>query len=589
MDDWDKLDQNFSGKAPAKAAGDPWDELDASVAAKPAAAAPAPAKPAPLSQLPRKGAASKQTRMDRVLQGMRDPIDGGAQLLTHMLPDGLVKSVNSANNWLADKTGLVAKLPEGGIDQQLQEREAKYQQARRDAMPTTLSSQITGQKEDPGFDGYRMIGNVASPVNVVAAANLPKMASIGGRMAVGAGFGAGTGALAPVTQGDFGSEKLTQIGIGTAFGGALPAITGGIGRIVSPKASTNASLQLLKREGVRPTVGQALGGMANTIEQKLTSVPLMGDMIARARGKAMESFNTAAINRATGPVGQKADDIGHAGVANAGDKVAAAYDDALSSLGVVRFDNQFAQQASQLQTMAQNLVPQMRDKFTQTYKDLVVARMSPNGSMLSDTFKKVDSELGAVAARYNKSALASEQDVGDAIKELRTILQQQAARNDPGVAAKLKQADAGYANLVRVEGAAKAAMNNEGVFTPAQLNTAIRAADQSVRKRAVGRGKALMQDLGNAGQKVLGNKVPDSGTAARAMWGGGALATGVLNPWIPASLLAGAGAYTGPVQRLLVGAASSRPQSAKAIAEALKKSSPYAVPLSSQIYPGLLD
>ena len=37
---------------------------------------------------------------------------------------------NRLNNWLADKTGLVARLPEGGVDQQVREAEAAYQQRR---------------------------------------------------------------------------------------------------------------------------------------------------------------------------------------------------------------------------------------------------------------------------------------------------------------------------------------------------------------------------------------------------------------------------------------------------------------------------
>lgn len=586
MDDWDKLDQQFNGGKSAAAPVDAWAALDASFA-KPQAAAPtvptvqavaAPSKPT-----------GTQTRMDRILQGMRDPIDGGAQLLTHMLPKGLVDAGNSANNWLADKTGLVARIPEGGVDQQIKEREAAYQEAHRASQPATLSSLITGQKEDPGFDGYRMLGNVASPVNIAAASRLPQLASLGGRVALGAGYGAGSAALAPVVEGDFPSEKLKQIGTGAAFGGAMPVATGALSRVISPKASTNSSLQMLKKEGVNPTIGQALGGRLNALEEKLTSVPILGDAISSARGRALSQFNKAAINRATVPVGQKVDSIGQKGVMDAGNKVSGAYDDALTSLGPVQFDSQFSQQAGQLQGMANNLLPAMRDKFNKTYQQVVVGRMSPNGTMLPEAFKKVDSELEVIASRYGKSSVASEQEAGDAIKQLRTILKEQAARSDPAAAAKLAKADAGWANLVRVEGAAKSAKNNDGVFTPAQLNMAAQTADQSVRKRAVSRGTALMQDLGNAGQGVLGNRVPNSFTTDRALIAGGGLGAYLINPAIPAGLLGGAAMYTAPAQKLLVGAASSRPKAAKAVAEALDKRAAMALPLSVQLGLGLLN
>ena len=83
-----------------------------------------------------------------------------------------------------------------------------------------------------------------------------------------------------------------------------------------------------------------------------------------------------------------------------------------------------------------------------------------------------------------------------------------------------------------------------------------------------------MQDLAGAGQTVLGNRVPDSGTAGRIAMSGGALATGFYQPAIPLGLLGGAAAYTPQIQGLLGAAVSARPQSAQAIAEALKKSAP---------------
>lgn len=582
MDEWDKLDQQFTGNAPAAPKGDAWDELDASMTRQAAQPEPAAAKPVAMAvqQLPQKG--EKQTRMDRYVRGLRDPIDGGAQLLYNSLPTGLVKSVDAANNWLADKTGLVARVPEGGIDQSVRESEAAYQAARRDAMPATMESQITGKKADPGFDGYRLLGNLLNPTNLAVGARAPQAASMLGRMGVGAAMGAGNAALTPVGEGDYWDEKKKQIATGAIAGGTLPVLTGAASRVIAPNAIKNTELQLLKAEGVRPTIGQALGGRWNTLEEKMTSLPIVGDAISMARQRAANDFNKAAINRATGEVGQKVSSIGQKGVAEAGDKISAAYDDALNSLGPVRFDNQFAQDAAQLQAMASNLVPDMQRKFEKTYRDIVVGRMSPNGSMMPETFKKVDSELGHLAATYGKSTVASEKEAGAAIKQLGTILREQAARNDPASAAKLRAADAGYAGLVRVEGAAKQAMNNEGVFTPGQLNMAIRTADQSTRKRAVSRGEALMQDLGNAGQKVLGNKVPNSFTTDRALISAGALGSGAIAPAVPAALLGGAALYTSPLQRALVGAASSRPQGAQAVADALRKRSMLALPAATQ-------
>jgi hypothetical protein len=153
----------------------------------------------------------------------------------------------------------------------------------------------------------------------------------------------------------------------------------------------------------------------------------------------------------------------------------------------------------------------------------------------------------------------------------------------------MKAADTAYANLVRVEGASKNALQSGGLFTPGQLGSAVRQADQSVRDRATARGTALMQDLAGAGQSVLGNKVPNSATADRLMLGAGGLGAYALNPAIPAGLLGGAGLYTSPIQSLLRGAVTARPQAAQAVRNTLLQASPGFVPAGAQIGLGLLN
>jgi hypothetical protein len=91
-----------------------------------------------------------------------------------------------------------------------------------------------------------------------------------------------------------------------------------------------------------------------------------------------------------------------------------------------------------------------------------------------------------------------------------------------------------------------------------------------------------MQDLSRAGQKVLGNKVPNSFSADRALYAGGGLATGLIDPMIPAGLLAGSAAYTAPGQSLLRGLVNSRPDVAQPIGQAIRKFSPLTVPAAAQ-------
>lgn len=519
-------------------------------------------------------AESTLSRTDRVIKGIRDPIDGGAQLLTNALPSGVVEAGNRLNNWLADKTGLVGRLPEGGVDQQVKEQEAAYQAARG---------------PDAGLDAYRVLGNVVSPANLAIASGAPLAATLAGRVGVGALTGGASAALNPTMGDDFWAEKLKQVGTGAALGGVTPLVTGAIGRVISPKASTNENLQLLKDSGVQPTVGQSLGGWANRAEEKAMSLPIVGDMITASRERAREQFNKAAINRAVAPIGEKVDDAGQAGIQKAGDLLSQAYDDAIGKVKAVKFDNQFAQDVGQLRSMAQNMSPEMAKRFNTTIDDVLQPKISANGSMLGTTYKQIDSKLGQEAAKFGKSADPLQQELGDAYKQLQSLLKQQAARSNPGFAEAIKKADTGWANLVRVEGAGKAAQNAEGVFTPAQLNAAIRQADGSVRGRSMARGTALMQDLGNAGQQVLGNKVPNSGTADRLMLGGAGLGAYFVDPLIPAGLLTGAAMYTQPVQSVLRAAVSARPQAAQSVSNSLLQASPRLLPSATQVGLGLLN
>lgn len=537
----------------------PWEEYGGTVAPW-EEYSPAP-KSAPMS------------RTDKVLTGMADPIHGGAQLLTKMLPDSIVSAGNSLNNLIADKTGLVPRLPAGGVDQQVREREQQYQAQR----------QAAGES---GFDGYRTLGNVVSPANVGIASGLPAAASFGGRVLTGAAGGAATSALNPVTEGDFAGEKLKQIGMGSAFGAAVPAVTGGVARLISPKASLNPDVQLLRNEGVTPTIGQALGGRMNTVEEKLTSVPILGDAISTARGRALDQFNNAAINRATAPIGQKIQGSGQQAVKDAGDAISKVYDHGKNALGAFRIDQQASQELATVRALSQSgLQGRERNAVESYFKDYL-----QRPALTAEAFKELDSKLAKDVGRYAGSPDAYQQKVGEALAEVRRIVADNAKRANPQAAATLKKADAAWANLVRVEGASKAGMNNGGVFTPGQLNMAVRQADSSVRDRATARGTALMQDLSSAGQNVLGNKVPNSGTTDRMLLNLGSLGGGAyLDPSIPLGLLGGAGLYTRPMQNLLSGAVAARPQGAKALADAVRKTAPLLIPAGSQVGLGLLN
>lgn len=491
----------------------------------------------------------------RVAQGMADPVVGAVQLGANLVGAG------------------------DGVNSRIAEVERQYQDARN-----AIGSE--------GFDAARMVGNIGATAPLGPLGGAAR--GVLGMAARGAVQGAVGSALQPVTNAgettlsdlvtgnekdNFWTAKGEQVMTGAGVGAVAGPLAGALARIVSPKASVNPNVRLLREEGIRPTVGQAAGGAMNTLEEKLQSVPILGDAIRSARGRALRDFNEAAINRSTAPVGRSVKGSGQQAVSEAGDILSDAYESAISKIKGVNFDTpDFNASLANLQRLAGGLEPAHGSRFHKTLNDVVIGRMSPNGSMLGDTFKKVDSELGQLAARYGKSPMAGEQELADAVKELQRILREQVAKSSPEFSQAVKAADKGWANLVRVENAAGRAANNEGVFTPGQLNMAVRGTDRSVRGRATARGDALMQDLANAGQQVIGNKYPDSGTAGRLLSGVGAIGSAAIHPAIPAALMAGAAAYAPPIQNFLVYLLTQRPDLAPRAAEIVRRlSGPSAV------------
>ena len=523
--------------------------------------------------------AAPVSKTEKITKGLRDTVDGGAQLLTHILPQGVVDAGNNFNNWLADKTGLVAKLPAGGVDQQIAKDEKQYQDKRAAA-------------GESGFDGYRVLGNVLSPANLALAAKVPAAATALGRIGMGAVGGGATALLNPVTGEDYATEKAKQVAFGAGGGAATSVLTGALGRVISPNASTNPQLALLRAEGVRPTIGQTLGGVANRMEEKLQSVPIMGDAIQNARQAAGNDLSRAATNRALAPIGQElpAGVVGNDAVTFTRKALGDAYDTLLPKM-VVQQDAPYQQAVSSLRQMVGTgaLSKDAPRQFNRFLTNEVEPLFQGQQAMTGETFKRLQSKVTEQIQRTQASTNADERLLSNAYKELGDQLNQLSVRSNPQLSGELSAINKGYANFKRVQRAASSVAAEDGAFSPAQLQNAVKALDRSKDKARFAEGTALMQDLSSAGKNLLSNKVPNSGTVDRLLLGGGALGSYLVNPAIPAGLIGGAALYSAPVQGLLRGAVASRPEFAQPVAEMLRKTAPALIPGGAQVGLGLLN
>lgn len=420
--------------------------------------------------------------------------------------------------------------------------------------------------------GGGFAGDVAG--NLLETAGFP-MGGLKLQMAVGAALGA----TQPVGTGE---SRLanTAMGAGGALAGNL--LARGTARIISP--NTAPEVKSLLDQGISLTPGQTLGGVAKATEDKLTSVPILGDLIKNAQGRSIEDFNRAAYNRALGPIGENAGKgfpVGREGMAIVKQKLGDAYDALLPKLSF-KADQQFGQDVANLRSLAgagtgTSLGLAEAEQFENILKNTVVRRMTQQGNMSGDVVKIVEEDLGKLAKGYASDPSFDKRQLGSAIAQLQASVRDNLMRSNPAEAATLQKINEGYANFVRLRRAASSTGTDMGVFTPAQLAAAVKAADSSVGKGNTAIGEALMQDLSDAGKHVLPSKIPDSGTAGRGMLGA-VVAGGVgafAHPAVPAAIALGAGAYTRPGQTALSALLAQRPEFARPLSELIREASPY--------------
>jgi hypothetical protein len=364
-----------------------------------------------------------------------------------------------------------------------------------------------------------------------------------------------------------------------------------LSRVVSPAASTNPQIAALRAEGVRPTVGQTMGGAWNRLEEKLTSVPVVGDAIAGARRGAANDVNRAAFNRSLAPINQTLPPnlAGREAVEFTEQAISQGYDRLLPNL-TVRADQPFTTGIANLRQMVNTgaIDPTSARAFNRILTNDVLSKLQGQGAALTgQTFKDIESDLGQHIGRLAQSSDADQRLVGDALQQVQAELRQLLVRSNPNQARELGALNTAWANFKRVQRAASGVGAEEGIFSPAQLQSAVKAMDRSKDKGAFARGDALMQDLSDPAKAVLGSKVPDSGTPGRLAAGG----LSFLDPSGVAPLLMGAGgaAYLRPTQNALTYLMTQRPQAAQPVANALRQFSPMFVPLGAQVGLNALD
>ena len=361
-------------------------------------------------------------------------------------------------------------------------------------------------------------GSMAAPVGAFV-----KPITRGAGIATDVAIGGGLGALQGVgsAEQDVGGGGM----IGSLIGAGLSGGTSGLGRLLAPAIRPEAAA--LRELGIPLTPGSAFGGKIQKIEQAAESLPIAGGIVSGARERQFEKFNEAAYNKVLSnlndklkvPKGLEGRDAYRFVEKSISDK----YNDIVPDLrleftpkiksGFDAIKNRYAKG---------NLSEQDKRQF-RTYVDALESDFRANGVISGQKAQAVKQDLAKISRDY-LSGTGSSKILGDAFKDLEGFYMNSLRNQNPKYASDLKKADAAFVDFVRVQNAMQKTRGEEGIFTPAQLESAVRQQDKSARKGAFARGSAPMQELAGRVSSVLGNKVPDSGTASRGMTG--ALLTG---------------------------------------------------------------
>ena len=342
-------------------------------------------------------------------------------------------------------------------------------------------------------------------------------------MAAGAVEGGAYGAVSGAANAEGGVDErlsgaLQGIPTGLAVGGAVPLVARALGsatRAISPMTippERQAMVDVLKREGVPLTAGQATGSKAiQYAEAALGDAPLAGGKASAAMASQADAFSEAAMRRA-----------GASGLASA-DNLQANYKrlgnefDTLSARNALQADPQLGQQIGQTLREYDKILPSEQRKIIGNLATEIVDKFTVGGG------KMAGSDYQSIRSRLSKraqNARGKDDDYADAARGLRNALDEGMARSiSPDDADAWRAARKEYAaqKVIEKTGAAAGEGAAFGRVSPAQLRVAAAMGDKS----GYARGQGDFAELARAGNAIM-TPLPNSGTAQRTLAFGGA-------------------------------------------------------------------
>jgi len=359
---------------------------------------------------------------------------------------------------------------------------------------------------------------------------------------------------------------LRDAAIGAGLGVAGGAIGDGAMNVASSLARgvRDPAVQYLREAGVPMTVGQILsqsgpvGRGVKKVEDALTSIPGVGNMIEARRMEGLQGFNHAAFDIGAETTGNQVQDYGAAGLGQLQGAVQQSYRNALDPVRIDTNDPQLGQDLADVVAGIQRIpnVNGAQDAAMAGLQSRVDGAIDPLAeAMTGRGFQEAYRGLARTGRERANGDYGHE--IGQSMRGGQDALAAALERQNPGAYQGFADANQGNRRMNVLAQAVDAAKSQEDqLFTPAQLNRA----DAASATRLTGRvnsasGNRPFAELANAGQAILPSKLPDSGTATRALVTGlgvGGVAGGGAG-YLAGDTGAGAGAGLGVTLALMAG------------------------------------
>lgn len=385
---------------------------------------------------------------------------------------------------------------------------------------------------------------------------------------------------------------------GAAIGGAAGLVGGFLGdRAMRAVGRTltgvrSPEVQYLRNQGVPMTAGQAVsqsgpvGATLKKVEDALTAVPGVGNMVEARQMDGLRAWNGSVFNRATEGTGIPIQNIGAAGVQDVRDAAQQTYR-RLDGVSIDAADPELPNDLGVAINMANRQIasPAVREEALGALQSRIENIISEGDVITGRGFQEGYRGLGRSAREMANGMYGHE--AGQVMRQGQNALAGALERQNPGAFDDFLAANATHR---RGNVLAKALNPNapDELITPAQLGRAdFNSTGQLEGRLNAASGNGPFWDLARAGQQVLPSKLPDSGTATRlavgsaatGLLGGGGYALGGTEGATQgagtgaalSALLALGGTRTG--QRALVSALLDRPDAAVTIGEAAIRNS----------------